>query len=220
MNVRAAIWLAWTLWALTVVLTALSLILLILNLRYPNSPIPNYWLGNVLVVIDATVGAIVASRRPENPVGWLLCLSGVGVITSTFTSLYAVYAQLARNGTLPASEASAWITAWILPIVIGLQVSYLLLFPTGRLPGRRWRWLAWLTGVFVVVGVLTSAFSTDAYLGALGPIRNPLGIEGFTEVWKVVLLVMAPLLFGATALSVLVRLRRAVGIERQQLKWF
>src|SRR5215208_5266667 len=127
MNVRAAIWLAWTLWALTVVLTALSLFLLILNLRYPNSPIPNYWLGNALVVIDATVGAIVASRRPENPVGWLLCLSSVVVSTSTFTSLYAIYALLARDGSLPAGEASAWIAAWLLPPIIGIQVSYLLL---------------------------------------------------------------------------------------------
>src|SRR5215217_3992988 len=66
MNVRAAIWLAWTLWALTVVLTALSLFLLVLNLGYPNTPIPNYWLGNVLVVIEATVGAIVASRQHEH----------------------------------------------------------------------------------------------------------------------------------------------------------
>ena len=220
MNVRAAIWLAWTLWALTVVLTALSLFLLVLNLRYPNTPIPNYWLGNVLVVIDATVGAIVASRRPENPVGWLLCLSGVGVSTSTFTSLYAVYAQLARNGTLPAGEASAWIAAWILPIIIGLQVSYLLLFPTGRLPSRRWRWLARLTGAFVVVGLIVSALSPGAYFGALGPLRNPLGIEGFTNVYKVVLYTMAPLLYLATAFSVFVRLRRAAGVERQQLKWF
>ena len=220
MNTRSLTWLAWALWTITLGLMALSVLLVVLNLGYPDTYLPNWWLGNTLVVIDATVGALVASRRPENPVGWLLSLWSVAVSASTFTALYAVYALLARDGTLPAGEASAWITAWILPIVIGLQVSYLLLFPTGRLPGRRWRWLAWLTGVFVVVGVLTSAFSTDAYLGALGPIRNPLGIEGFTEVWKVVLLVMAPLLFGATALSVLVRLRRAVGIERQQLKWF
>lgn len=57
--------------------------------------------------------------------------------TSTFASLYAIYALLARPGTLPAGEASAWITAWTLPIMIGLQISYLLLFSTGRLPSRR-----------------------------------------------------------------------------------
>jgi two-component system, NarL family, sensor kinase len=126
MSRRTAAWLAWSLWAVTVTLTALSLVFLVLNLRYPNAPIPNFWLQNALVVIDVSVGAIVASRRPANPVGWLLCLSGVATSTSTFTSLYAIYALLAQPGSLPAGEASAWIAAWILPIIIGLQISYLL----------------------------------------------------------------------------------------------
>jgi hypothetical protein len=220
MSRRTAARLAWSLWSLTVTLTALSLLLLVLNLRYPNTYIPNYWLGNALIVIDATVGAIVASRRPENPVGWLLCLSGVAVSTSTFTSMYAVYALLARGGSLIGGEASAWIAAWLLPVLIGVQVSYLSLFPTGRLPSRRWRWLAWLIAAFVMVGAISSAFSSDAYLGALGPIRNPLGIEGFTAAYKAVLYIMAPLLYLAAAFSVFARLRRAVGEERQQLKWF
>ena len=219
-STRAATWLAWSLWALTVMLTTLSLTLVVLCLSYPGTPIPNFWLGNALVVIDATVGAVVASRRPGNLVGWLLCLSGVAVSVSTFTSMYAIYALLARPGVLPAGEVSAWIAAWVLPVIIGLQVSYLLLFPTGRLPGRRWRWLAWLIGIFVLVGVILSAFSSRPYFGALGSIRNPLGIEGFTDVWTAVLVTMAPLLYGATVLSVIVRLRRAVGVERQQLKWF
>jgi hypothetical protein len=149
-----------------------------------------------------------------------LCLSGVAVSTSTFTSLYAIYALLAQPGSLPAGEASAWIAAWILPIMIGLQISYLLLFPTGWLPSRRWRWLAWLTGAFVLVGVVLSAFSSGAYFGALGPIRNPLGIEGFANVYKAVLYTLAPILYVAIALAVFMRLRRAVGVERQQLKWF
>ena len=152
--------------------------------------------------------------------GWLLCLSGVAVSTSTFTSLYAIYALLARPGSLPAGEASAWIAAWILPIIIGIQISYVLLFPTGRLPSRRWRWLAWLTGAFVLVGVILSAFSSGAYFGTLGPIRNPLGIEGFANVYKAVLYTLAPVLYVAIAFAVFMRLRRAVGVERQQIKWF
>jgi hypothetical protein len=217
---RVATRLAWSLWALAVALTGLSLLLLTLNLSHPGTHIFDWWLGNALVVIDATVGAIVASRRPENPVGWLLCLSGVAVSISSFTSQYAIYALLARSDSTPAAEAMAWIAAWLLPIMIGLQVSYLLLFPTGRLPSRRWRWLAWLTGAFILVGVVVSAFSPGAYLGSLGPIRNPLGIEGFTVIYKAVLYTMAPFLFGAAAFSVFMRLSRAVGVERQQIKWF
>ena len=97
---------------------------------------------------------------------------------------------------------------------------YLLLFPTGRLPIRRWRPLAWLTVAYILVGVILSAFSSGAYLGSLGPIRNPLGIEGFTNFYKALLYTVSPLLYVAVALSLLMRLRRAVGVERQQLKWF
>lgn len=220
MRSRAIFQLAWSLWALSVVLTALSLMLLVLILQYPTIHVFDWWLGNALVVVDATVGAIVASRRPENPVGWLLCLSGVAIGTSSFTSQYAIYALLARPGSLPFGEAMAWISAWLLPIMIGLQVSYLLLFPTGRLPGKRWRWLAWLNVAFVLVGVLTFAFSPGAHQGSLGPIKNPLGIEGFDVYYEAVLYTMAPLLFGTAALSLFVRLRRARGVERQQIKWF
>jgi hypothetical protein len=216
---RTASRLAWSLWTLSVALTALSLSLLALIRSHPGTHIFDWWLGNATIVIDVTVGAIVASRRPENPVGWLLCLSGVAVSTSSFTSEYAIYALLAEPGSLPAGEAMAWIASWMLPIMSALQVSYLLLFPTGRLPSRRWRWLAWLTVAYVVVGVITAAFSPGAYQGSLGPIRNPLGIEGLTHIYKAVVYTMAPALFIAAAFSLFVRLRRAVGVERQQLKW-
>src|SRR4028119_140691 len=219
MNYRTATWLAWSLWALSVALTTLSLVLLVLIRSYPGIHVFDWWLVNSLVVIDATVGAIVASRRPENPVGWLLCLSGVATSTSSFASQYAIYALLARPNSLPAGAAMAWIAAWMLPVMNGVQVFYLLLFPTGRLPSRRWRWLAWLTVAYILVGGVTAAFSPGAYLGSLGPIRNPLGIEGITPIYKAVLYTMSPALFIAAVFSLLVRLRRAVGVERQQLKW-
>ena len=217
---RAASWLAWSLAALSLALTALALLLLALNLTRPNTHIFDWWFGNSLIVIDVTVGAIVASRRPENPIGWLLLVSGLAISMNHFGAQYAIYALLAQPGSLPAGEALAWIASWLLPIYAGLQVFYLLLFPTGRLPSRRWRPLAWLTVAFISVGAILSAFSPGAHLGSLGPIRNPLGIEGFTNVYKALLYSVTPLLYGAVALSLLLRLRRAVGVERQQLKWF
>jgi hypothetical protein len=220
-STRGAAWVAWSVCALSLTLTALSLLILSLNLSHPKTPIFGSWLDGALSALSyAPVGALIASRHPTNPVGWLLCLYGLVISVSGFSAQYATYALLAQLDSLPAGEAMAWITSWILPIINGLTVFYILLFPTGRLPGRRWRWLAWLTVAFVVVGVILAAFSPGALLGMLGPIRNPLGIEGFTNVYKAVLFTMAPLLTVAAALAVFMRLRRATGVERQQIKWF
>jgi hypothetical protein len=215
---RAAARLAWSLWALCLALTALSLLLLTLNLSYPGTHVYDYWLTNTTAVIDVTVGAIVASRRPENPVGWLVCLYSIAIGTSYFSSEYAIYALQAQPHSLPAGEVLVWISSWLLSITVGLQVFSLLLFPTGRLPSRRWRWLAWLTVAVTLIGMISSAFSSGQ-LDGLGPIRNPLGMDGFSDVYDVVRSVMFPLLFLAVASSLFARLRRAVGVERQQLKW-
>jgi hypothetical protein len=194
---------------------------LILNLSHPNTHLYESWLDNTLTaVFYPTVGALVASRRPENPVGWLLCLYGLAISISCSCAEYAIYALLAEPNSLPAGEAMAWIVSWILPIIIGLSAFLYLLFPTGRLPSRRWRWVAWLTGVLVLAGVITSAFSSGALLGVLGPIRNPLGVEGFTSIYTALLYIINTVALGAVVLSVFMRLRHALGVERQQIKWF
>jgi hypothetical protein len=156
-----------------------------LNLSHPNTPIYGPWLDNTLTAISyAPVGTLIASRHPANPVGWLLCLFGLVISLSHFGAQYAIYALLAQPGSLPAGQAMAWIVSWLLPIINGLTVFYIPLFPNGRLPSRRWRWLGWLTVAFIVLGVVSSAFASGALMGVLGPIRNPLGIEGFTQVYK------------------------------------
>jgi hypothetical protein len=207
MRSRTASWMAWALWALSVGLTALSLLLLVLILSNPDVHVYDYWLENTLS----------ASRRAENPVGWFFCLLGLAFSIGHFSSQYAIYAQLAQPGLLPAGQALAWISSWILPPIIGLQVFSFLLFPTGRLPSKRWMRLAWLTVASAVVGTISSAFSFGANAG-LGPVQNPLGIEGFSEVYKAVLTFLT-LLTVPAALSPFARLRRAGGVERQQIKW-
>jgi hypothetical protein len=219
-STRAVPRLAWSLWALSVALMVFALLLLVLNLNHPGVHVYDYWLENTLgALLFSTVGAIVGSRRPQNPVGWLLCLVGLAFAVAHFSSQYAIYALLARPNSLPAGEAMAWVSSWILPPIIGLQVFSFLLFPTGRLPSRRWRWLAWLTAAFVVAGMISSAFSLGANTG-LGPVQNPLGIEGISRIYDGILLAASPGLYVAVAFSLFVRLRRAGGVERQQIKWF
>jgi hypothetical protein len=101
---------------------------------------------------------------------------------------------------------------------LGLMIFLGLLFPDGRLPGARWRPFAWFVVIAIFVGTVATAFSPGPLAGIV-PIENPLGIEGLTRlvgearalVWILVVVV---------AISMLVRLHRARGIERQQLKWF
>jgi hypothetical protein len=219
MRSRASSWIAWSLWALSVALTALSLLLLVLNLSHPDVHVYDYWLENALsAVLYSTVGAIVASRRAENPVGWLFCLLGLAFSIGHSSSQYAIYTQLTQPDLLPAGQALAWISSWILPPIIGLQVFSFLLFPTGRLPSRRWMWLAWLAVASSIVGTISSAFSFGTNAG-LCPVQNPLGIEGFSNVYEAVLTFLT-LLVVAAGFSPFTRLRRAGGVERQQIKWF
>jgi hypothetical protein len=219
MSLRAAAWLAWLLCALCLALTALSLLLLAPNLSYPDTHFYDYCVDCTVTAISyAPVGALIASRRPANPVGWLLCLSGLVIGIDHFSAQYAIYALLAQPGSLPASEASAWIASWILHVIVGLLVFVFLLFPTGRLPSRRWRWLAWLTVAILLVDATLHAF-TSGPIDHLGPIQNPLGIEDFSNIHGTVLLTSIPL-YIAVALSPFVRLPRATGVERQQIKWF
>jgi hypothetical protein len=221
MSTRTATRLAWSLWGLALILTVLALLLLALNLSHPHTHTFDDWLGSTLnAVFYSSVGAIVASRRPENPVGWLLCLWALSESISHFSAQYAIYALLAQPGSFPAGEAFAWVSSWLVFIVIGFSVLFILLFPTGRPPSRRWWWVTWLTVAFILVGVISGAFTSGPVEG-LGPIRNPLGIEGFSNFSNSILLNMVALvLVVAAALSVFVRLHRAKGIERQQIKWF
>src|SRR5215203_3758178 len=221
---HTSVWLAWALCVLSLALTALSLLLLILNLSYPNTHLYEPWLDNTLTAISyAPVGALIASRHPANPVGWLLCLYGFVISLSYFSAEYAIYTLLAQPDSLPAGEAAgealAWVFSWMLPLVIGLSVLSYLLFPTGRLPSRRWRWAVWLSVAFIVVGVLLGAFSSGP-LSDLGPIQNPLGIVGLADIYSAVLYTTFSVLLVAVISSVFVRLRRAGGVEHQQIKWF
>jgi hypothetical protein len=218
---RTASWLAWSMCALSLALTALSLFLLVLNLSHPDVPIYLYWADNTLLAIgNSTVGAVIVPRlSPRNPIGWLFCATGLSFGVIHFSGEYVVYTLLAAPGSLPAGEALAWILAWLWVPVVGLQVFLLLLFPDGRLPSRRWRWFFWLSLLLILIGAVSVAFSPGEMNVGLGPIYNPLGVEGLPNSYEPVQALVLTLIFVSAA-SLFVRLRRARGVERQQIKWF
>jgi two-component system, NarL family, sensor kinase len=158
---RSASWLPWSACAFSLALTAFTVLLIVLLLR-SDTPIYYYWLETSMVALGySTVGAIVASRLPESPIGWLFCAIGLIFGVSHFSAEYAAYDLLAPSRSLPAGEVFAWLTSWVWVFGLGLIVFLDLLFPNGRLPSARWRWFARFTAI-----VLLPA----AILGALSPV--------------------------------------------------
>ena len=217
MSGRSASWLAWSASALSLALTALTVLLIVLLLR-SDTPIYYYWLETSMVAVGySTVGAIVASRLPESPIGWLFCAIGLIFGVSHFSAEYAAYDLLAPSRSLPAGEAFAWLTSWVWVFGLGLIVYLDLLFPNGRLPSTRWRWFAWFTAIVLLPAAILGALSPGLILSST--LQNPLGVESLPNVSRAIEAFMyALIVVGAS--SMLARLRHAGRIERQQIEWF
>jgi hypothetical protein len=237
MSHRAAAWLAWSLWALCVALIALALLLDFLTADVPLPPGEGLLrlgpglavLTGVLSLAYPTVGALIASRLPTNPIGWIFC--GVGLLYGVrrFTGAYADYA-LFENISLPGGEYVAWFSWWTGPAGLTLAGTFLmLLFPDGRLPSRRWRIVAWAALLGAMAGALADVFKPGS-LYAYPWVENPFGWVGVlggtytTYQFLAALSVLGMSLLAASALaalfSLILRLRRGGADERQQLKWF
>jgi hypothetical protein len=219
MSTRTATGLAWSLCLLSLALTALSLLFLALSRSHPNAPIFEYWVENTMVAVTSSlVGAVLASRRPSHPIGWLFCVIGILGAVRHLGAEYAIYALVAQRPWLMCAEMSAWVSSWMWVPHVGLMVFLLLLFPDGQLPNARWRLLASVAVVAVLGGTVAMAFSPGP-LSGLGPIENPFGLEEMGRlVSQVEALVWALIL--VVAASLLARWRAARGVRRQQIKWF
>ncbi len=213
--------LAWPAWALCATLVAFGAVLLALN-RGVEDPVAPYWLNLAVAALSfSTVGALVASRRPANKVGWLLLASGLvyGVMVSA--GEYGTYALLTERDALPGGVVAAWLGSWLYVLGANLALYSFLFFPDGRLPGRRWRVVAWLVALAICLDTTMPALVPGPLYGFPG-VKNPWGIEavaGFSRLASTVggVLLLSTLLAPIVALSV--RFRRSTGEEKQQIKW-
>ena len=193
-----------------------------------SANVPSSWgvdlpLGNLLAgasfLIFLLVGALIASRRPRNPIGWLCLAIGLLWAFSGLLDYYNVYG-MARPGSLPFPLAMAWVNNWLWVPSVGLLGTYLfLLFPDGKLPSGRWRTVAWLCGA--VIGLVSVGFAFGpGPLEGLGGVQNPIVL---LRPWMMpvfwVSLPLLPLCMLASALSLVLRYRYSGGEERQQIKW-
>jgi hypothetical protein len=112
-----------------------------------------------------TVGAVVVSRQPRNTIGWLCCVVGLLGTLGGFAEEYARYVLGPRHGSLPGGLVMAWLTLWVGVLWVGLAFTLLLLlFPTGRLPSRRWRPVAWASVASVAAGCAVLALRRVSWI--------------------------------------------------------
>jgi hypothetical protein len=219
--------LAWAVWALTMLGLAVAAWLDHLQ-RQAGSP-ETAWLLQpasvpllVAVVSAATVGALVGSRRPAHPVGWLLLGLGLLVVVNVVVSGYVTYGLVARPGALPAASYLAGIANGIEVLWLACVSFILLLTPTGSLPSPRWRQWARVAAAAPVLLVLLAAVDPQPLAPEHPEVENPLAVAVPTGLLLAVAAVAAVLVLTtlvAAAGSLVVRFRRARGTERQQLRW-
>jgi hypothetical protein len=224
---RWAAGLAWVLWVLTL-LGPVATAWLDQLLRRAGAPELTWLhLGSIPQVVAAvsaaTVGAVLASRRPAHPVGWLLLGLGLSLTGWGLLFGYTRYGLVARPGAMPAAGYLAGLVNGVVMVWLGCAGFVLLLTPTGKLPSPRWRWWARVAAAAAVVWLLASVVHPAPLYPEYPSIGNPLAIP----------LLPGPLLdaatpvAGAVVLAALVvaagslvgRFRRARGVERQQLRW-
>jgi hypothetical protein len=214
----AAFWRAWSIWAVSVAATATALGYTALHplpaslASQAGSP-ANRAVAIVFIGAFATVGALLAWKRPGNPIGWLLSATG---------GAYAVGASNVLLAHFPRTLTLAKWLGWIWLLGLGLCVFVVLLFPSGNLPSRRWRPVAWAAGAGLAGWVLGNAFAPAIFTGSPSE-PNPVGVTGPAgDIFKIMafggmLLIAATGL--AAVLSLAFRYRRARTAERAQLKW-
>jgi hypothetical protein len=207
---------AWSLWALVIALDAATAVLAVMAGEVEGGGIATFVVAFIVFQIFATVGAVVASRRPENPIGWFFLVAAILLMTA---NLDGAYVDLALARSLPGAVPVAVALGWTWPVGLGLLLVLIIRFPDGRLPSSHWRPIERLAVGLLAAVVLLSVF---------GPLEEPLedadnpvgiGIGGFS-------VVVAPVLFAgvlvvtiAAVAALVYRLRRAPE-QRQQIKLF
>ena len=223
---RSRAWLiAWLLWAVVAVLTV-AYVLLVVADSAVRLHVYGY-LGAIpfVCLAFATVGAMIASRVSANAVGWLFLAIALILVSTSDLQVYAVRGLLAAPGSLPFPRVAGWLGSWLWGPGVGLTVVFVpLLFPDGRVPGRRWRIWAWVAAAVVLTQAVAAAIvsipDTASTLDTSGQfLTNLTRSRVATGVFSVAYLLIIPMSALSVA-SLFVRRGHADAVVRQQLKFF
>jgi hypothetical protein len=219
-------WLAWSLVGLIVILMGIGLALqVITDSPFGGGPFVIQFSEALALSGFAIIGALIVSRQPRHPIGWIWIFIAISFGRDHFVWGYAYYGYVAHPGSLPGTEAAIVLLYFLgrgSSGMLGLTLL-LLLFPTGHLLSQRWSPVAWIAlGAAVItipvsilepVPIIYFPFPTD--LLAVGDSTQNVLVRASS-----ILVLLSLLCFMAAALSLFLRLVRSRGVERQQLKWF
>jgi MFS family permease len=221
LSTSAAPWLAWSLVTLSVALLVGGIALALMT-RSTATERPYYdsVTLSVLALAFSVVGAIIASRQPRNAIGWLFCGVGVAMGLNSFAGDYAEFWLASSFGMGALAETAAWFSSWSWIILVFVPTTFLLLlFPDGRLPSPRWRPVAWCAALGLI-GFLAGYTLNPGPLDDFPQITNPYGVESIIlDAVGLAGAILALASMVASAVSLIVRMRRAGSAERQQIKW-
>jgi hypothetical protein len=176
-----------------------------------------WWLA---YAVFSTVGAVIATRRPDNRVGWLMLFGGALNAFGQGAQQYAIWGLARHPGSLPGADIAAWLTTYLWTPSITVLILVLIYFPTGHLPSRRWRWLpivavACTTAIVLATAVdLWSRRGPELLVPDADEISSTFANHVIAALWPFV-----PICAIGGMVSIAMRWRRSRGIERQQLKW-
>jgi signal transduction histidine kinase len=168
------------------------------------------------------IGYILAIRRPDNAISWLMLGIGAAFGLGAFVGSYASYAIHGGVGGYHLGTIALAIDQPMWVPIVGLPATFLLLlFPDGHLPSPRWRWFAWILGISMVITYLAILFGPGRFEEPFPNVVNPLGSEALRPVLAgaTAAIVMLPIGVIGSLVSLVQRFRRSTGIERLQLRW-
>jgi signal transduction histidine kinase len=211
-------WPAWALSTVTLVLLSTGVALTLLTVDEPAPADFGFRGFQVIVTVPLViVSLLLTSRRPDNPIGWLLGIAAGIAAVQLAAEGWAVF-TLIGGADGPGGEAAAWLQNWLwVPLTMCVAVFVVVLFPDGRLPSRRWRWL-------IVAGLLATVTGSAGQGLKPGPLENfslidnPYALQGLSPDAADSLLSPILLVILGAAASLVVRFRRSRGQERQQIK--
>jgi signal transduction histidine kinase len=219
---------AWGVGVLCLVLLVASVVLLALDWKAIDSVITAGLPFYLSTPITGILGVLITTRRPWNPIGWLLLAIALA------GAVYLATGFIAIDGLLSGAPRRGWVAwpAWVYSITGTNGVSAILLiflvlfFPTGRLlPGHRWRAAVWAAFVIAAQALVASmiAVSPSQLSPRLPSVPNPLAVpslDGFTNSSSPIQTILFLLVAVFVLIAVVARFRRSQGMERSQLRWF